>query len=76
MPHASLRILDITYVTGNDMNIKHSAQLLVSCERRFCNQQTEIPRRLLFHLAYQTHAGLNLFRCQLAKAGKLGRVDH
>ena len=74
MPHASLGILNITLVAGNDMNMDMVNTLpgrwpnvnayIVAIRLEFLIQQVAL-------LGYQLHAGINLFRRQVKKAGDM-----
>jgi len=80
MPYASLGILDIPRVAGNDVNM----DMVDTLSGRWPHVYTDIVAvRLvllideLFLLAYQFHAGGNLFWRQLKEAGDMPvRDDH
>ena len=72
MPHASLRILHITGIAGNDVNMDMENTLSGRCSYIDTDIVTIGLKFLIekfFLLAYQIHTGLNLFRRQLEKAG-------
>ena len=80
MPHAPLGIFDITLVAGNDVNMDMEDTLpgrrpninadVVAVGFKLFVQQLSL-------LVYQCHAGVDLFGCQLKKAGDMTtRDDH
>ncbi len=80
MPHTALGIFNITLITGNDVNM-HMEDTLPS-RRPYVNADVVAVWFKLFVqqlslLVYQRHAGVDLFWCQLKKAGNMAtRDDH
>ena len=80
MPHTPLGIIDITLVAGNDVNMDMEDTL--PGRRPYVNADVvAVGLKLLVQqlslLVYQRHAGVDLFGCQLKKAGDMAtRDDH
>ena len=80
MPHAPLGIIDITLVAGNDVNMDMKNTLFGRRANIHANV-VAVGLELLVQqpalLGYKLHAGVDLFGCQLKKAGDMAtRDDH
>ncbi len=79
MPHTTLGIFNITLITGNDVNMDMKNTL--PSRRSYVNADIVAVGFKLFVqqlslLVYQRHAGVDLFGCQLKKAGNMApRAD-
>ena len=79
VPYTTLRVLYITLVTGNDVNM--SMQDTLAGRRPYVNADIVtiglkfLIQQLAF-LGYQLHAGSDLFGCQVKKAGNMALWHH
>ena len=79
MPHASLGILDITLVTGNDVNMHMENTLPGRGPNIYANivaVRLELRVQQAALLGDQCHAGLDLFGRQVEKAGDMPTRDN
>ena len=78
MSHAPLGILNITLVSGNDVNM-HMKNTLTSCRSNVHTDIIAVGTKFLVQqralLGYQRHAGIDLFGRQLKKAGDMALRD-
>jgi hypothetical protein len=80
MPHTALGIFNVTLITRNDVNM--DMQDTLSSRLSYVNADVVAVGFKLFVqqfslLVYQRHAGIDLFGCQLKKAGNMAaRDDH
>lgn len=74
MPYASLGILHIALVAGNDVNV-HMKDTLSGCRPHVNTDVVAVGIELLvdalFFLVNQLHASGHLVRCQVEKAGHM-----
>ena len=78
MPYASLGILDIALVAGYDVNM-HMQDTLPGRRPHVNTNVIAIGLELFVQplalLGYQLHAGIDLFGCQVKKAGNMAARD-
>ena len=80
MPYAPLGVLDITLVTGNDVNMNMEDTLPSRRPNIYADVvavRLELLVQQLAFLNYKRHASVDLFGCQVEKAGDMTtRDDH